>query len=137
MPWIVAGNTVVYETTSNWRPYCGCDDHQPRIRRLSPGWAPSSAPTTVSRSEPRPVATRATVYPVSSFTYVNRSSTASSTCGAGRDETPAATTHILPCPDPSARAECRLPESVTGLHYLLRHGHGCGVRLSQLPGSSR
>src|SRR5829696_7606132 len=33
----------------------------PRSRRLSPGWAPSSAPTTVSRSLDRSVATRATV----------------------------------------------------------------------------
>src|SRR6266542_517732 len=101
MPWIVAGSTVVYEITSNCRPYCGCDDHQPRIRRLSPGCAPNRAPTTVNRSEPRPVATRAIVYPVSSFTNVNRSSTASNACGAGRDETPADTTrhHAPPTPD--------------------------------------
>src|SRR5215213_5120480 len=96
MPWIVAGSTVVYETTSNWRPYWGCDDHQPCNRRLSPGCAPSSAPTTVSRSEPRPVATRATVYPVSSLTYVSRSSTASTTCGDGRDETAVGTHTIVP-----------------------------------------
>ncbi len=62
--WIVAGNTVVYDSTSNCRPYCGCDDQRPISRRLSPGYAPNSAPTTVSRLLPRGVATRATVYPV-------------------------------------------------------------------------
>ena len=65
---MVAGSTVVYESTMNCLPYCGCEPHRPCIRRLSPGCAPSSAPTTVSRSPPpRPVSTRATVYPVSSL----------------------------------------------------------------------
>ena len=68
MPWMVAGNTVVYESTSNCRPYLGCEPHRPANRRLSPGCTPSSAPTTVTRSAPeRSVATRAIVYPVSSF----------------------------------------------------------------------
>ena len=68
MPWIVAGNTVVNESTSNCRPYFGCEPHRPTSRRLSPGCTPSSAPTTVSRSVPeRSVATRAIVYPVSSL----------------------------------------------------------------------
>ena len=62
MPWIVAGNTVVYDSTSNCRPYRGCELHRPTSRRLSPGCTPSSAPTTVTRSAPeRSVATRAIV----------------------------------------------------------------------------
>lgn len=79
MPWTVAGRTVVYERTSNWRPYFGCVVQRPVSRRLSPICAPRSGPTTVSRSGPvRSVATRAIVYPVSSLAYVIRSSTASS-----------------------------------------------------------
>ena len=62
MPWIVAGNTVVYDSTSNCRPYRGCEPHRPTSRRLSPGCTPNNAPTTVSRSAPeRSVATRAIV----------------------------------------------------------------------------
>src|SRR6266498_4069807 len=43
MPWIVAGSTVLYEITSNCRPYCGCDGSLPggregaRPSRLEPG----------------------------------------------------------------------------------------------------
>src|SRR5262245_33612605 len=82
---MVAGSTVEYDRTSNCRPYRGCDVHRPVSRRLSPTCAPSSGPTTVSRSVPlRSVATRAIVYPVSSFAKVIRSRTASST-----DSTPA------------------------------------------------
>lgn len=86
MPCTVAGSTVVNECTSNCLPYLGCEPHRPTSRRLSPGCAPSSAPTTVSRSLPdRSVATRAIVYPVSSLAYVIRSSTTSSTTpGTGR-----------------------------------------------------
>ena len=59
---MVAGSTVVYECTSNCVPYLGWLLQRPVSRRLSPTWAPSSGPTTVSRSGPvRSVATRATV----------------------------------------------------------------------------
>lgn len=76
MPCTVAGNTVV-NGTSNCRPYSGCEHHRPTSRRLSPGCTLSNAPTKVSRSLPdRSAATRAIVYPVSSFAYVIRSSTA-------------------------------------------------------------
>jgi hypothetical protein len=69
MPCTVAGNTVVNESTSNCRPYRGCELQRPTSRRLSPGCTPSSAPTTVTSSAPeRSVATRAIVYPVSSLT---------------------------------------------------------------------
>ena len=58
---MVAGSTVSYVSTSNWRPYCGWLRQRPRRRKLSPGCAPNSGPTTVIRSLDRPVATRATV----------------------------------------------------------------------------
>jgi hypothetical protein len=62
IPWTVAGNTVVYDSTSNCRPYRGCEPHRPTSRRLSPGCTPNSAPTTVTRSAPeRSVTTRAIV----------------------------------------------------------------------------
>ncbi len=62
MPWTVAGRTVRYDQTSNWRPYLGWLVHRPVRSRLSPTWAPSSGPTIVSRSLPdRAVEARAIV----------------------------------------------------------------------------
>src|SRR5262249_45125407 len=115
MPWTVAGSTVVYECTSNWRPYLGCDVHRPVSRRLSPTCAPSSAPTTVIRSgPPRLAATRAMVYPVSSLTKVIRSSTASST------EPPAAESAATTRPMPILS---RFPPVLYGHGHDLERGH--------------
>jgi len=61
MPWMVAGRVLVHSRTSNWRPYWGWLVQRPRSRRLSPGCAPPSTPTTVTSSADRAVATRATV----------------------------------------------------------------------------
>jgi len=68
MPCTLAGDTVVYASTSNCRPYRGCEPQRPTSRRLSPGCTPNSAPTTVTRSIPeRSVGIRAIVYPLSSL----------------------------------------------------------------------